>query len=231
MTPADVRSGVRSAWAFIQRVELDEALSSFVPLGVDEQFRDIALDPDRRYEEVYLTGLAQSHYNFVLRDYSYFQFSCDVRDEYRFAFLPNPFLSTTAAGELGDLQDYVREGAMTLDEYLHRISELRAGQYPPPIRYENSPRHYKKYIHPQSHFHIGHHGENRWPLDRELTVTAFTTMIVKYFYGRAWGDAKHVDAQSGLNALETTLATEKARCQLVSVARFSADERAQFFHS
>lgn len=231
MTPADVRSGVRSAWAFLQRIELDEALSSFVPLGVNERFRDTALDPDKRYEEVYLTGLENSHYNFVLRDYSYFQFSCDVRDEYRFAYLPNPFLSPTAAGELGDLQDYVREGAMTLDEYLHRISELRGGQYPPPIRYENSPRQYKEYVHPQSHLHIGHHGENRWPLNRELTVTAFTTMIAKHFYGRAWGADKHIDQLSGLNSLEATFAAEKALCRLVSVARFSADQRAQFFFS
>lgn len=231
MTPADVRSGVRSAWAFLRLIELDEALSSFEPLRVNERFRDAALDPNRRYEEVYLIGLEESHYNFILQDFSYFQFSCVVRDEYRFAFLPNPFLSLGAASELANLQDYVREGAITLDEYLHRINELRAGQYPPPIRYENSPRQYRKYVHPQSHLHIGHHGDNRWPLNRQLTVTAFTTLIAKHFYGRAWGSNKHIDPLSGQNSLEMTLANEKANCQPVSAAQFSQDEFAQFFFS
>lgn len=231
MTPADVRSGVRSAWAFVERLELGQSLSSFAPLGVNESFRDLTLDPDRRYEEVYLAGLEASHYNFILNDYSYFQFSCDVRDEFRFAYIPNPFLSPNAAGELSGLQEYLREGALTVDEYLQRISDLRAGQAPPPIRYENSPKQYKKFIHPQSHFHLGHHGENRWPVERELTVSAFTTLIIKHFYGSYWNASAHKDALTGKNKLEDVLTAEKAACAPVSVARFSDEERAQFFHS
>lgn len=231
MNPADVRAGTRSAWMLIGRLGLQEGLSTYEPLPVHEGFRDAALDPDARYERVYLTGLENSHYNFIMADYSYFQFSCRARNEYRFAYLPNPFLSPTSAGQLNELREYVDEGVISLDDYLHRISEMRAGQHPPMLRYENSPSQYRKHLHPQSHFHIGHHSDNRWPLERELTVTAFVTLIMKHFYSSYWNDDRHIDSLSGTNELEDLLAAEKAGCRLVPVEHFTNDERAQFFQS
>ena len=229
MNRADVRAGVRSSWAFVERLGIAQTVSAFEPLGVNEQFRDAALDVSKRYEEVYLVGLGQSHYSFILEDYGYFQFSCSVEDEVRYAYFPNPFLSVESGADLSELREFVDEGIMSLEDYLHRVGEMRSGQYSTPVRYENSPSQYVSLSHPTSHFHFGHHAENRWPLARILSPMAFTTLIAKQFYGSAWTDRRHRDRVTGANDLERVLTNEKAACEQLGHPHFSADERAQFF--
>lgn len=229
MNRASVRAGVRRAWAFVERLRLAQNVSAFEPLGVNEVFRDFALDPSRRYEEVYLAGLGQAHYNFILEDFGYFQFSCMADDEVRYAYFPNPFVSTDSGHALAEMREYVDEGILSIEEYLQHIGEMRGGQYQTPIRYENSVSQYVELTHPTSHFHFGHHADNRWPVSRTLSPTAFTAIVAKQFYPHAWSDPRHRDRVTGANDLERVLSAEKAACALIARDGFTDAERAQFY--
>ncbi|MGH1558005.1 hypothetical protein ACRAWD_09940 [Caulobacter segnis] len=76
---------------------------------MDEDFRHAAMSDETLYEDLYLLGLRTSHYNFLLSDFSYFQFSVNGDGESRFAYYPNPFIgaSQSAMQELAEMREYV----------------------------------------------------------------------------------------------------------------------------
>ena len=55
----------------------------------------MVLDGVSKYEDIYKKGLGLSYYNFMLEDYSYFQFSVEMRgksiQKLRYAFYSNPY--------------------------------------------------------------------------------------------------------------------------------------------
>src|SRR4051812_4084998 len=102
MDENDFAREIRQAWALINgQLSLGKLLTSNRSLPVDDLFRDVAIDSTSSYEQIYKTGLSRAHYNFLLNDYSYFQFTWDNKSSWRLAYFPNPWIS--GAPEAADL--------------------------------------------------------------------------------------------------------------------------------
>jgi hypothetical protein len=188
-------------------------------------------DQSRRfYEELYLSGLRDSQYNILLRDLSFFQFGTGSVDGVRFAYYPNPFLgaATDALAELKEMQEYVAEGVIDVDEFLHRVSEIRRPQHPPLVRYEYSKCQYVEATHPCSHMHVGFHQENRWPVRRYLTAHAFALLIFRLFYLDFWTRADPIKSGGSELTLDAVLKGARAECRMLYEDEFSNEESARF---
>ena len=67
-------NGIYRSWEIVDLMGIGETFSDGAPIGVNEEFRDLVLSDKSSYVAVYLAGINLSHYNFMLVDYSYFQF-------------------------------------------------------------------------------------------------------------------------------------------------------------
>lgn len=233
MDSRDVQNGIYRSWDVVNSLQLGETFSNPRPLEVNTEFRDVALSRGSNYVDVYLQALSLSYYNFLLVDFSFFQFSCSGEDRVRYAYYPNPFLGGDEQGieAFKRRHELVLAGFITQEEYLTLLRETRGEARAPLLRYDNSPDQRKEPHHPCSHFHIGTHGGDRWALNRLLTPLAFTLIVLKHYYGRSWqvrGD-DHSDEYG--NRYESQLVREKANCPLISNAFFSDREARSFFFS
>jgi hypothetical protein len=230
MDRLDVHRGITRSWHIVESLQLGESFANPWPLGVNEEFRDLVLSDEVSYPEVYLKGLGLSYFNFLLTDYSYFQFSWSETDRVRYAYYPNPFLgnSEPALEEFRELQEAVGSGTISFEEYLSLLRDKPADPRVPLFRYENSPDEYIELRHPCSHFHIGHHSDNRWALNKLLTPLAFTLIILKHYYDASWYGHGHDADNEFLNRCEDQLVREKSYCAPVA---FSAKEARTFFFS
>ena len=196
-----------------------------------EEFRATSQNPEAQYEELYLCGMRCNDYNFTLCDFSFFQFGISKENHVRFAYYPNPFFGSTenSIREIGELGEYLKEGAISVEEYLHRISEVRRSQHPPLIRYENAPDQYVEFEHPTSHLHIGYHLKNRWPSKRLLAPSAFTAFVVKQYYSDFWYKFPEVSVLGRTVSPNILMVEETQSCRILSQELFSAVE-GQSFH-
>lgn len=94
--------------------------------------------------------------------------------ELRYAYYPNPYQFLEYQKELKDCNDLLNNEIITEENYSQMISEAIFTHDIPSIRYDYSPTQYEERFHPASHFHIGFHGENRWPVTRVLTPYSFS---------------------------------------------------------
>jgi hypothetical protein len=223
-----VQSGIHRAWDVINSAGLAETFSNPAPLPVSEEFRKLVLS-DASYITVYLAGLRLSHYNFLLADYSYFQFSVSNDDHVRYAYLPNPFAHNIA--DFKRRQELVDAGMVTQEEYLGMLADTRGDYRIPIIRYENAPDQHKGLNHPCSHFHIGHHSENRWPIRRLLTPFAFVLLIIKQYYGDAWRETGDDESDAFGNKFENDLVRERSVCRVIGTELFTEAEERSFHFS
>jgi hypothetical protein len=224
---------MRRIWEFAKALTLGEFFSNPIPLEPSSEFRRLAFDFDCSYEELYLTGLRNGDYNIQLIDYAYLQFGITKDDHVRFAYYPNPFLGAPPkkVGEISELREYVAEGIVEIEEYLNRISEIRNSQHPPLTRYENAPDDYREFEHPCSHFHFGHHRDNRWAIQRVLTPFAFALLIFQHYYPTFWMANEPVDALGKKDSAPRFLALEKMSCRQLPSDLFSLGEQALFAFS
>ena len=229
MERREVQNSIYRSWQIVDLMELGETFSNGAPLDVNEDFRDLVLSDESSYITVYLAGLNLSHYNFLLSDYSYFQFSWFSPDGVRYAYYPNPFEGTAA--DFKRRRELVESGLITQDEHLAILRDAGLDPRVPLLRYEHAPKQYNGLHHPCSHFHIGHHADNRWALNRLLTPCAFALLILKHYYGSVWRDLGRDDAGECGNNLEAKLIEEKTRCPPIRDALFSAIETRSFFFS
>lgn len=231
LTEAEVRHGIRRAWLYSKAVGIDQVFSDPSSLKPSDEFKEIALSTTATYEEVYLHGLEAGQYNILLADYAFLQFGgCDA-NSLRYAYYPNPFLgaSQTAISELSALRVFIDEGVIDMDEFLHRVSEIRYTQHPPLVRYENAADQYKDDLtHPCSHFHFGHHSENRWPVRRVLTPGAFALIIFKYFYPDYWAEGHALSTGRKKTSLDEALIAAKQDCRMLPDELFSERATQQF---
>jgi hypothetical protein len=227
MNRADFITSIRRSWDLVIRTDLGLSFSVPVPLPVNPEFRDLLYESGSAYEDVYVLALRRSHYNFILSDFSFFQFSFFESDRStRMAFFPNPFQLLDFSPE--ELEILVSEGAISYEDYASLSGEARILHRAPPIRYEYAPGQYREIIHPSSHFHIGHHSENRWSIERMLTPLAFTMWIIKQYYSTEW--AMFADAGDKLlNKLNTELEAERQKCPPLPQELFSDRERSLFY--
>ncbi|MCF1440603.1 DUF2290 domain-containing protein [Ralstonia nicotianae] len=231
MDRSDVVRGINRTWEVSELLDVAEVFGNAGPLPVNDEFRDLLFSADTSYMDVYLAGLSMSHYNVLLSDYSYFQFSWEREGYVRYAFYPNPFVS----GKEEDLISFKRRRELvvaeliTHEEYLSLIADGSLSSGVPMFRYENAPDQRKKFRHPCSHFHIGFHSENRWPLKRILTPLAFSLLVFKAYYGLPWKMRGDDDEEDVSNVFERMLIDERANCRLVSNVLFEEIEERTFF--
>ena len=213
----------------IGALELAETFSNPVSLSASDEFKDLSLDADANYEELYLCGLRNSDYNILLTDFSFLQFAQVGEQDLRFAFYPNPFVGASAekVGELRELKEYLDEGVIEVEEYLLLVSEVRSSHHPPMTRYEYSPDQYVELCHPSSHLHLGHHSNNRWPIKRVMSIKLFTLMILKHYYSPNWMTCAGLTVNGEIVELDQIYSDAKNASPLVPRHLFTEREASQ----
>lgn len=228
MERREVQKGIRESWAAVIDLKVAETISSAAPLPVNEVFRNLLLSEDVQYTELYLAGLNLQHYNILLTDFSFFQYSLIGDDHVRYAYYPNPFIEAAdASGNIQRLRELVEADLITDEEFLALVNEQRSDNRAAPIRYENAPRDRKPFSHPCSHFHIGHGAGGRWALSRHLTPLAFTLLVLKHYYVAQWVEGESSEEESG-NVFEARLIRARAACLEVEEPLFSGLEKRCF---
>lgn len=234
MLRRDVQSGIIRSWTFVEAIEIGETISNPSPLEVNEEFRRLVLNHENSYKDVYMAGLRLSHYNFLLSDYSYFQFSWEAENKVRYAFYPNPFIAGGNEDALKKIHrwgELLRAEMITHEDYLALLRDAEADLRVPLIRYENAPDQHRGLSHPCSHFHIGFHSDNRWAFNRLLTPFAFSLYIIKQYYGSLWRDLGIDDADESGSKFERQLINEKTNCRPIHSDLFVEIESRSFYFS
>ncbi|QVM89727.1 DUF2290 domain-containing protein [Pseudomonas entomophila] len=231
MTREDVITGIANAWRIAEKLTISEIFSNPAPLPINHEFRDIILSPQATYIDVYNKALKLSHYNILLSDYSFFQFSIEGENNVRYAFYPNPYVSNGDEYHnwFESRQEMVQAGMLGHEEFLSLLSDKVGIGSVPLLRYENAPAQRTKFHHPCSHFHIGFHSENRWAVRRLLTPSAFALLVYKHYYGANWRTAGDDDDAHVSNSLERILIDEKTRCNIIHDDLFDAIEERTFY--
>lgn len=231
MNKNSVRSGVFKSWDLLKVISLAGEFSDPNPIRPSEEFKKTALSDEVTYEELYLIGLKYKDFNLSLVDFSYMQFGISEEKHVRYAYYPNPFLGTThqSLSELNELREYLDEGVIDAEEYLQKITELRKTQHPPLIRYENAPRQYVERTHPCSHFHLGHHDNNRWPVRRLLTPLAFSMIVARHFYPQNWVSHANISLKGRSDEPDNFYEEERRECNVLGDDLFSNRED-RLFH-
>lgn len=173
MNRRDVENSIHRSWTFLEKLDLAASFSCPGVLPVNEDFRDLALAAETKYTTLYMHGLQNSHYNILLADYSYFQFSWDKDEDVRYAYYSNPFIATGhSVDKFKRLNELLSAQMITIEEYHSLLNDVQPEIRVPLIRYENSPAQYVALKHPCSHLHIGFHSENRWAVRRIISAIA-----------------------------------------------------------
>lgn len=207
MDDHEFSSEIRAAWEVFKSLGLDRLISSDWSLPVDDVFRDIALDADATYEAIYRTGLSRSHYNILLFDYAFFQFSRSDSVTWRLAFFPNPWLSGSpkAVERVQQWESLEEVGVLDHEEASSLIAEMPYLGAVPCIRFESAPAQYREMAHPSAHFHIGRHDQNRWPSTIRLGPRAFAMIIAKLYYPDFWAKKSRYYNAEAEPCYDTTL--------------------------
>lgn len=204
----DFNSSIRMLISFFMDVKLWASTVYEVALPRSETFNKISLTSDN-YVDIYEAGLSLSHYNVLLCDLSYFQFSHSSEMEYALAYYPNPRVSGSAKA-LDDFRELERgrdSGWLTTEEFDELAACMPAHGYIPRIRFEYSQKQYRQVRHPGAHFHIGMSGEDRWCSGRKLSPQTFGLLMTKFYYPETWWNGSRFsrpeDEQETPEALST----------------------------
>jgi len=201
-----------------------------VSLETNQKFKNIALNRASKYEDIYRKGLSLSYYNFMLDDYSYFQFYLDSNHgnihQIRYAFYPNPYEIPQAFESFS--QEMISEGeAFGLGElYIQSLDEAEICHLYPPIRYDFDPENHTATRHPAGHFHIGAYQGSRIPVRRIFTPLIFSLFIIKTFYPEKWSryEDEIPKADGFLNEFDRILSDSKRQCALLTNDLFTESE-------
>jgi hypothetical protein len=189
MDESEFVSQIRLSWEFFKsNMSLGRAFITPRSLPYDEEFVRVALAPESSYSAIYIMGLNRSVYNFILQDYSYFQFQRDDDDAWRLAYFPNPWITgIIQAQEIVDRWERREQtGGLTHEETSDLIADLPYRAAVPPIRFEYARSQYREIAHPAAHFHVGQDPDNRWPCSLRLGPLAFTMMVGRLYYRDSW---------------------------------------------
>ncbi|MEN5220729.1 DUF2290 domain-containing protein [Stenotrophomonas sp. TWI602] len=222
-----VVEGINASWSFFDECALAESFASPDPLGVDEEFRRMVMSADCSHESLYSYCIQRSHFNILLYDHSFFQFSWSGLDAVRFAFYPNPHVSDLAGvNKFRKYRGKLSDGVIEDEDFSQLLRGMAYRGSIPIFRYENAPSQYVPLSHPCSHLHIGVHGDNRWALRRQLTPLAFSMLMAKHYYPEEWSMGVEQGSTSGENGFETRLRQVRSECRII--ADFSAEEELAF---
>jgi hypothetical protein len=217
---------IRKAWrVFESDLKIGRMFTCATSLPIDNAFRDIVHTPDSLYRDIYRVGLSRSAYNFLLEDYSYFQFSWENEAAWRLAYYPNPWIAGVPGAlallkELEELEQSETLGSEDLDLLLDEFDYHSAV---PPVRFEYSSQQYREIVHPAAHFHVGRNGDNRWPCALRLGPQAFSMMIARLYYSDRWNAKSNFAGQNVNPCIDATFLEVIQMCQVVY--QFSEVER------
>ncbi|ANM15318.1 hypothetical protein AMK06_CH00368 [Rhizobium sp. N541] len=187
MTRDDFNTSIRAIHSFFANEAFVESSVYLVTLPRSVEFNKTSLTSSD-YNTVFEAGLSLSHYNFLLKDLAYFQFSHASESEWALAYYPNPRVSgsSVALSEFNELRDAAERGEIDDEEFSLLASSLQVGNYIPRMRFEYSESQYRPVRHPGAHFHIGMSGEDRWASSRKLSPRSFGLLIAKHYYPELW---------------------------------------------
>jgi len=187
MTRDEFNASIRAIHRFFDSEKILESTVYLVALPKSEEFNRTSLTSSD-YNAVYETGLSLSHYNFILKDLAYFQFSHSAENEWALAYYPNPRVSgsSDALVAFNELREAADRGEIDDEEFSSLASSLPLGNYIPRVRFEYSESQYRRVRHPGAHFHIGMAGEDRWASSRKLSPQSFGLLIAKHYYPDLW---------------------------------------------
>lgn len=234
MNLADFNAGIRAAIEFYTDKNLWLSTVYNCALPRSPQFNATSL-ATKKYVSIYEAGLSLSHYNFLLNDFSFFQFSYGSETEYALAYYPNPRISGSPAA-LDEYRDYERErdeGLWSDEELSELASEMPIENFVPRIRFEYSERQYRNVRHPGAHFHIGMSGEDRWASARKLSPKSFSLLIAKYYYPQCWWDSSQFSRPEEEQYLYREHCVDGkliASIQADGVSQFFSDDERMGFH-
>jgi len=183
----EFNESIRKSRGALQELGLLEGSVYEVALPRSQEFNKTCLT-SKDYVEIYEKALSLSHYNLILKDLAFFQFSHQSTDEFALAYYPNPRV-TGSADAISDYDDLIRrkeEGELDDEELSELLSLMPAGLFVPRIRYEVSNEQKRIVTHPGAHFHIGMSGEDRWSSDRNISPLSFLYLMIKYYYPNYW---------------------------------------------
>lgn len=187
MTGDEFNASIRASAAALAEFNLLEATINPTKLQRSERFNKLSLST-KVYSEIYETGLALSHYNIVLKDLAFFQFSYNSSSEWALAYYPNPRLtgSADAIAQYEELLDDRDGGRCSDEDFAALAQEMPIHSFVPRVRFEYSGEQYKPVRHPGAHLHIGMSGEDRWACARKLSPKSFSLIIIRHFYPSNW---------------------------------------------
>ncbi|MGH1378716.1 MAG: DUF2290 domain-containing protein [Alphaproteobacteria bacterium] len=217
---------ILQSWELVSALSLGLTVSTPVSLSVNLEFRDFAFSNNTQYSDLYRLGLKLKHYNILLKDYGYFQFS-QQDENIRFAYYPSTHNSQDSE-IISDLSQDLNSGLISLEDYSAFLEEMQESVTIPTIRYECSFGQYKPFWHPCAHFHIGHHYDNRWPVKKILSPLAFTMIIIKKYYGDSWEEHDD-DTHPYKNKMNEEMAKVKKLCPTLDDVYFTQKEN-EIFH-
>ncbi|MBO6835247.1 MAG: DUF2290 domain-containing protein [Alphaproteobacteria bacterium] len=229
MNKTEVTKGIHKSWSFVEELCIGMTFSNPSPMKVEEEYRNLVLSENPKYEDIYLCGIRLSHYNFMLYDYSFFQFSCSDDYEVAYSYSPNPFGDSFERME--EWRQLLEQGIILEPEFDQLMESSQVSINQPPIRYENSRSQYRGLEHPCSHLHIGFHRENRWAISRVLTPEAFTMFILKQYYPTEWSGFGYSEESEFGNNFEERLSIERRDCRIIGDDFFSDREKETFHFS
>jgi hypothetical protein len=217
---------IKAAWElFDADLCVGRALVCPASLPVDVQFRTVALADEASYADIYRMGLSRSAYNFVLMDYSYFQFSLADSTSWRLGYFPNPWItgSSGAQQKVEEWEALEAMGGLTHEDASSLIEELPYQAAVPPIRFEYSRAQYREIAHPAAHFHVGRNTNNRWPCALLLGPVAFAMLIARLYYPEPWKRRSSYEGGRRETCLEHRFGAVMRRSE--SVREFTEIER------
>lgn len=189
VTEVDLNYHIRKVALLAKDLNLDLHHGSRGSLEVSSELKKIC-KTSPYYREVYDYISTYKQYNLMLKDQACFQFSefrnKDNEQELRYAYYPNPYQFVEFKKEVKSIQDLYSTGELSDEDYQQLINEAEFILDIPLIRYDYSPSQYEPNFHPASHFHIGFHSENRWPVQRVLNPSIFFTKIIAMYYTESW---------------------------------------------
>ncbi|ELI6426909.1 DUF2290 domain-containing protein [Vibrio harveyi] len=230
MNLTNFNASITRSAALCKELGLNPTVIAPTSLKVNDKFNQVALSSAATHESIYFAGLDNSHYNFILSDYSYFQFSYvqifnneDLEDKFeiRLAFYPNPInsadevLPESTTNQLLAFNEMFLDDDWTFEEYSQALCELQVNVTVPIIRYDMSEEQFKRINHPKAHMHIGVNNTSRIATQKIFTPELFTAFILSNFYRDQW------EAISGDTfELEKNYQRVKSSCSSLSSTHF-----------
>ncbi|MCG9665816.1 DUF2290 domain-containing protein [Vibrio mediterranei] len=230
MNESAFNSSIVKSAQLCARIGLEPVVTCPSSLKVCDAFNAVALSATATHESIYFSGLENKQYNFLLPDYSYFQFSytpilskphLEHCFELRMAYYPNPINSNdelmpeSPDNQLMVYNQLFMENEWSFEEYSQALCELKANVTVPIIRYDMSEDQYRRLNHPKAHIHLGVNNSSRLATNKIFTPELFTVFVLSNFHRAYWEACSGSDFE-----MEQFYAESKNNCPNVSDDHF-----------